>query len=90
MKNTILLAACLLLLSFFTAGCEPEPSTATRVLEDEGFANIELTGWQPFSCSDSDAMNTGFNASRTMPDGTTRNVSGVVCCGWLKSCTVRH
>jgi len=93
MKNKIFgfFIACLLLTLPLSAGCEPAPMIAQRVLEDEGFVNIQLTGYEFASCSDSDGTNTGFTATRIMPDGTRRNVSGVVCCGlFLKACTVRH
>ena len=56
-----------------------------QTLESAGYSDIEMTGWSPLSCSDSDTFSTGFTAKN--PKGDT--VSGVVCCGWLKNCTIR-
>jgi hypothetical protein len=61
-------------------------SDASReTLEKAGYTDIEITGYSPLSCSDSDTFSTGFTAKN--PKGDT--VSGVVCCGWLKNCTIR-
>ena len=82
-----LLASCLL-----TAGgaFKTDPATARRVLQDEGYENIELTDYQYFSCGRGDTTNTGFTATRSLSNGTVRHVQGVVCCGYLKDCTIRH
>lgn len=65
-------------------GCTDEPG-ARRALEGNGFSNFTLTGYAPFSCSDSDQTSTGFEAT----NAAGKRVSGVVCCGFLKACTVR-
>jgi hypothetical protein len=89
MKNllTLLIAICLI-------GCTVDQATAEQVLADEGFHDVQVTGWAPFSCSDDDTFKSHFCASRTVvnPDGTTseRHVSGTICCGYFKDCTVRH
>lgn len=72
-------------LALLALGCEPSNDQALRTLRAHGFADIELTGYSYWSCSDSDSFNTGFRATNAkgIP------VSGVVCCGWLKACTVR-
>jgi|WetSurMetagenome_2_1015567.scaffolds.fasta_scaffold404035_2 hypothetical protein len=64
--------------------CTREDSSR-RTLEGAGFKSIEFTGYRFTGCSDSDAFHTGFKA--TGPSGG--KVEGVVCCGWLKSCTIR-
>jgi hypothetical protein len=74
----------LLLLALLAAGCTDE-SASREALRKQGFRDIQLTGWAPLSCSDEDTFSTGFRA--TNPQG--ESVGGVVCCGWLKSCTVR-
>ena len=64
--------------------CTNEPR-AREVLDEQGFTDVTITGYVWAACSDDDATHTGFTA--TNPKG--KKVSGVVCCGWLKSCTVR-
>lgn len=62
--------------------------TEWKVLLDQGFTDIEITGYAWSGCSDSDSTCTGFTA--TGPTG--RWVSGQVGCGYTacgKSCTVR-
>lgn len=51
----------------------------------ETVCGLDAGSWAPLSCSNSDTYSTGFAA--TNPAG--QPVSGVVCCGVLKSCTVR-
>lgn len=72
------------------SGCQVDDATFQRVMADEGYINPVNTGWTPFDCSDDDTFVSGFTATRSMPDGTSRPVTGTVCCGWLKNCTVRH
>ena len=77
MSKTI--AAALLL-----CACTNE-TDSMRTLRSSGFRDVRLTGWAPLTCSDKDTFSTGFEA--TNPAG--ERVSGVVCCGILKNCTVR-
>jgi len=56
-----------------------------RALRSAGYTDITLTGFEPFGCGEDDLTSTGFRAKS--PRG--EPVSGVVCCGMLKSCTVR-
>jgi hypothetical protein len=65
--------------------CTPNDTTATKALQSMGFTNIQLTGYEFTSCSKEDELNTGFTATNAQG----QSVSGVVCCGWLKDCTVR-
>lgn len=75
----------LILLVAVAIGCT-NPSQAREVLADEGYTDIEMTGYRFFGCSDDDEVRDGFRARR---DG--RVVEGVVCCGLLfKDCTVRR
>jgi hypothetical protein len=60
-------------------------SHSTKVLLDEGYTDIHITGWRPFSCGEGDFYMTGFSAKG--PSG--RPVTGVVCEGLFKSATVR-
>lgn len=67
------------------SGCT-DPETATRVLEDSGYTDIQITGYNYFSCAESDRIHTGFKAKG--PTG--REVTGTVCAGLLfKNSTIR-
>ena len=59
--------------------------TATRVLQENGDTEIEMTGYRYFGCSKDDQFHTGFNAKS--PNGHV--VSGIVCGGFLKGSTIR-
>jgi len=71
-------------LGAFCLSCD-SPDRATMTLRQAGYTDIRTTGWDPFSCGEDDMFTTGFTA--TNPRGDT--VSGVVCCGLWKGCTVR-
>lgn len=77
MKRTIIIA---LLLS----ACTDEAATVST-LQRSGFTGIRTTGYAAFSCSEDDVFATGFSAINPLG----QRVSGVVCCGTFKSCTVR-
>lgn len=66
------------------AACTNEPR-ARQVLEEEGMTDVVITGYVWAACSDDDATHTGFTAMNAKG----KKVSGVVCCGMLKSCMVR-
>lgn len=61
------------------------PEKATQTLNHAGYTNIVITGYDPFSCGEDDTFKDSFTA--TNPNGMT--VSGTVCCGFLKGCTIR-
>lgn len=67
-----------------TVGCTPRDGDAIRALEASGFDVIELTGYEPFVCL-GDELSTGFEATNARG----QRVSGVVCCGIVRACTVR-
>lgn len=77
----------LLVFTLLLVACSVDDGTARRVLEDEGYTDIELLGASPLACSSSENRSGGFRATR---DG--RHVEGVVCCGGFLfgDCTVRH
>jgi hypothetical protein len=62
-----------------------DPEGARRVLEKQGYSQIQITGYKFFGCSKGDTYRTGFKA--TAPNGS--YTSGVVCKGWFKGNTVR-
>ena len=78
MKKFLLLAAVLV------AGCTAQ-NTAKRVLAQQGYSDVRITGYRLFMCAESDDFSTGFEA--TSPSGV--RVTGAVCSGWLKGATVR-
>lgn len=73
----------LILLVLLVACTNKDRSRET--LEKAGYTDINLGGYDAFSCSDSDTYATKFTARN--PNGM--RVSGVVCCGLTKSCTIR-
>ncbi len=66
------------------SGCTDEKGSR-RALESMGFTDIRLTGYAWFGCGRYDDYHTRFEArnAKGVP------VSGVVCCGIDKACTVR-
>lgn len=73
------------LLCFSLIGCTDEKS-AQRVLSDQGYTQINFTGYRIFSCGDDYQFHTGFAAKAP---NTGRPVSGTVCSGWLKGNSIK-
>ncbi len=67
------------------AACEASEGDSFRALEALGFESIKLQGAAPFACSDGDSFSQGFRAQNARGE----TVRGVVCCGFMKACTVR-
>ncbi len=81
MKKLLIVIAAVIGLS----GCT-DADNATRILDDNGYTNIQITGYNWFGCSEDDFQHTGFTA--TGPTGKT--ISGTVCSGiFFKNSTVR-
>ncbi len=68
----------------FLPSCTDEASSR-RALMSAGFTDIVFTGYEWFGCGKDDEFHTGFKAKNVRGE----TVSGVVCCGLFKSCTVR-
>jgi hypothetical protein len=68
----------------FTIGI-PDPAGAHRVLEMQGYTNVQTTGRTWFACGRGDLYNTGFVA--TTPGGD--RITGTVCSGILTGSTLR-
>jgi hypothetical protein len=83
MRHIFLILGILCLLSLF--GCTNE-SRAQKILDQEGYTEVSFTGYKPFACSEDDSTKTGFSA--TSQSGSI--VTGVVCCGLMKGCTIRY
>lgn len=84
MKQLITATIITILISFFSA-CTA-PNEARRILEQQGYTNIQIKGYSLLTCSEDDWFRTGFVA--TGPTG--QRVEGVVCRGLLfKNSTIR-
>lgn len=80
-----LIAIFCAILIFWICNCT-NPNGARRVLEQQGYTNIVITGWDAFACGEDDTFSTGFVA--TNPAGI--KVRGVVCQGLIfKNSTIR-
>lgn len=62
-----------------------DPDRSRNTLEAQGFTDIQIGGYKWGACGEDDYYSTEFTA--TNPTG--RRVSGVVCCGHYKGCTIR-
>lgn len=84
MRYQHILFALLLPLLLTCGGCTDDVNTR-RTLNSAGYTDIQTRGYGWFSCGKGDDFATEFTAKN--PQG--RYVDGVVCCGFLKSCTIR-
>lgn len=76
----------ILILAVFGLCACTDPDNASRILADNGYTNVYLTGYNAFACSKDDTYHTGFEA--TSPNG--RHVKGTVCAGvFFKNSTIR-
>ena len=74
-----------LVLAVSLAGCT-DADNAVRVLDANGYEQIQITGYNWFGCSKDDFQHTGFTA--VGPTG--KKVEGTVCSGLLfKNSTIR-
>lgn len=73
----------IVIFSIFPAACT-KPDETIRVLRDQGYTEIKITGYRPFM-SDEDTFSTGFEAKS--PNG--RKVTGAVTSGAFKGNTIR-
>jgi len=86
MKQMILIVAFfLLLIVVLAAGGGDFKPNARRTLADQGFTQVNLTGFEWFGCGRDDTYNTGFEAVSL----NGHKVRGVVCSGIGKGMTVR-
>jgi hypothetical protein len=75
----------ILLTSLFLCSCV-NPQESRRTLSNAGYSKITLGGYAMWMCGGDDTFATEFTA--TNPVG--KRVSGAVCCGIGKGCTIRH
>ena len=63
-----------------------QPDKAAELLRKQGYTDIEMTGYDFFSCSEDDQYQDGFRAKTV----TGETVTGTVCSGlFFKGATVR-
>lgn len=82
----LFLLLCLGMCGLYLSGNAGDKEQATVILQEEGYTNIQITGGSVMGCGEGDWKKTTFRAKNQA--GNT--VSGVVCCGMLKGCTVRR
>lgn len=58
---------------------------AIELLQQEGYTDIEMTGYDMFGCSDKDMYSSGFKATNAQGN----RIVGVVCGGYMKGYTIR-
>ncbi|QBX06758.1 hypothetical protein H1O16_gp345 [Burkholderia phage BcepSaruman] len=80
MKKLVLAVALVAALT----GCT-RPDQARRLLTQQGYTQIEITGYAPFACSKDDTFHTEFRAV----SAAGHQVQGVVCSALLKGATIR-
>lgn len=76
----------ILLCLIASASCVTDDDEVTSTLVAEGYSDVKPGDWAMFGCGEHDKKGRRFVAKN--PVGV--EVSGVVCCGILKGCTVRH
>ena len=75
-----------LALWFFLAWT-PDTEGANRILQEEGYTDVHITGADPMMCGHGDLKGTKFRAKNQAGNV----VRGVVCCGAVfKGCTIRR
>lgn len=80
-----LLVLCAGAMLWFAPAACTSPSSTVSAAEALGFTDVQPGGYAWFGCGEGDHIATKFTA--TGADG--HPVSGVVCCGAFKACTVR-
>lgn len=101
MKFGIILGATILFTVWLVSGCvqsgpqpqpvsTPQPAPPSKqelVLTRLGYKNIQLSAASVWACSKDDSW---VNSNDFTADGPNGPISGTVCCGWMKGCTVRY
>ncbi|UNA02379.1 hypothetical protein [Serratia phage SP1] len=67
-------------------GCT-DVSEAERILKNEGYTDVQMTGYDFFACSKDDTFHTGFVGTNVAGN----RVEGTVCSGlFFKNSTIRY
>jgi hypothetical protein len=72
-------------MSLALLGCETDEDEARETLEKSGFSDISTGDSTFYGCGHGDKMGREFRAKNVAG----KVVTGIVCCGQWKSCTVR-
>ena len=83
-KGLAVIILVVLIYLFIPWACQ-SPDSAKRVLEENGYTHIEITGYRWFACDEKDTFSTGFRAT----NAAGKPISGVVCSGLFKKSTIR-
>lgn len=83
--STLIVTILVVFLLLGACGLFQQQDRAKRVLEDQGYTDVEITGWRPFMADRNDTFSTGFKA--ISPSGA--KVTGAVTGGFLKGSTIR-
>lgn len=78
----------LLAMSLFMSGCDSmctDPVESTRILKQQGYSQVQTTGYSWLACGKNDWYSTGFRAKTQ----TGAYVEGTVCSGFFKGHTIR-
>jgi len=86
-KSTISLIIVCVMIAFtaFNMRGLKDPEGAKRVLEDQGYTHVNITGLRSFSCGGKDLWRTGFKATNEAG----RVIHGTVCTTLFKSSNIR-
>ena len=84
MKSLFSLFVIFFVLCFFVTSCDGGASSEV-LLEEQGYTNVQITGYNPFACSEDNFYKYNFTAIN--PNG--KQVKGVVCSAPLKGYTIR-
>lgn len=66
--------------------CGVSDHDAARAFEAAGLENAKVGGYAFLSCSEDDSYKSHFTATNAKG----AQVEGVICCGVMKSCTLRY
>lgn len=67
------------------AGCGVDEETLNEKVRAAGFTDVHPQGYVFFGCGNNDTFHEEFTAVNAQG----HRIKGVLCCGWLKNCTVR-
>jgi hypothetical protein len=78
-------AFAVVIITFIPKACT-RPDSAAKLLTQQGYTEIKITGWRPMMAGKDESVSTGFEA--TSPNG--QRVSGAITSGLLfKGSTIR-
>ena len=84
MKKLAILFGLLFIVLLLLTGCADREGTI-ELLENQGYTNITILGYDPFSCSEGDSFSTGFKAT----SASGHVVTGTVCRDAFRGSSIR-